>query len=336
MLKRIVGRHLPVEMALLGVIELMLSFSIVYAMLDVRAEFLRRPLQIPAFNPSTAPLAAGLAAIIACCAVVIGLYRPEICLDRRRIVLNAATVAVVAFPVAFLLGGHFGARFSITYAIWLIKVLVIWLGVVVVSRSLFSFVLHGKLFARRILVVGDPARAAQITDLLDSGRAELFEPIEPLDPQHLTPEVLRKHRVWAVVVAAATAGDDDTIDTEEQQRLLDCKLRGIRVYDDATFSEHHLGRISLERIDADWFLRADGFARGLLSRVIKRAVDIVASLLLLILTFPLTLAVAILIRLDSPGASLYRQQRVGLHGKPFTLLKFRSMRSDAEAEGRPR
>ena len=60
-----------------------------------------------------------------------------------------------------------------------------------------------------------------------------------------------------------------------------------------------------------------------------------ASLALLLLTLPLMLLTAIAIRLDSRGPVFYRQQRVGLHGRVFTLLKFRSMRVDAEAGGAP-
>ena len=67
--------------------------------------------------------------------------------------------------------------------------------------------------------------------------------------------------------------------------------------------------------------------------VTRRTLDVIGSLLLLAFTFPLLLIVACLIKLDSSGPVLYRQCRVGLHGRPFTLLKFRSMRVDAEATG---
>jgi exopolysaccharide biosynthesis polyprenyl glycosylphosphotransferase len=70
-----------------------------------------------------------------------------------------------------------------------------------------------------------------------------------------------------------------------------------------------------------------------LVRVIRRARDIAGSLLLLVLTLPMLLLVACLIKLDSRGPVLYRQDRVGLHGRVFSLLKFRSMRVDAEAGG---
>ncbi len=75
---------------------------------------------------------------------------------------------------------------------------------------------------------------------------------------------------------------------------------------------------------------------GRISSGLKRAFDVSTSLVLLVLTLPLMLLTAALIRLEGPGPVLYRQQRTGLHGQPFTLLKFRSMTIDAEKGGSPR
>ena len=66
---------------------------------------------------------------------------------------------------------------------------------------------------------------------------------------------------------------------------------------------------------------------------LRRARDIVGCLILLLITWPLLLLAALLIKLDSPGPLLYRQERIGLNGRVFTLLKFRSMRIDAEVDG---
>jgi exopolysaccharide biosynthesis polyprenyl glycosylphosphotransferase len=80
-------------------------------------------------------------------------------------------------------------------------------------------------------------------------------------------------------------------------------------------------------------LFSDGFGLGLLHRFAKRGFDIVVSSLLLLVTLPITLPTALLIRLESKGPIFYRQERVGLHGKSFMVLKFRSMRTDAEING---
>ena len=67
--------------------------------------------------------------------------------------------------------------------------------------------------------------------------------------------------------------------------------------------------------------------------VVARVVDIVVSASALVVLFPLLLIVGLVVRLDSRGPVIYRQERLGFRGKPFTLLKFRSMRTDAEAAG---
>jgi sugar transferase (PEP-CTERM system associated) len=133
-----------------------------------------------------------------------------------------------------------------------------------------------------------------------------------------------------MVISAEVARSADP-----QQPLIKCRLRGIQVFDERSFWEQRPGRINLECIDASWFLQSDGFWAGHPSRALKRAIDIIASVVLLILTLPLMLAVSILIRLETPGPVLYKQDRVGLHGKTFTLFKLRSMRVDAEAGGKP-
>jgi exopolysaccharide biosynthesis polyprenyl glycosylphosphotransferase len=78
-----------------------------------------------------------------------------------------------------------------------------------------------------------------------------------------------------------------------------------------------------------------GFSDRRVKEAMKRLSDIVISLGLLVFTLPLMLAVATLIKCDSPGPVFYRQERIGLHGHIFTVFKLRSMRVDAEPEGRP-
>jgi exopolysaccharide biosynthesis polyprenyl glycosylphosphotransferase len=77
---------------------------------------------------------------------------------------------------------------------------------------------------------------------------------------------------------------------------------------------------------------SDGFQRSTLTSIIKRALDLACSIVGLVLSSPAMLLIGIAIRLDSKGPAIYRQTRVGLRGRPFEVLKFRSMRTDAEAE----
>jgi sugar transferase (PEP-CTERM system associated) len=119
------------------------------------------------------------------------------------------------------------------------------------------------------------------------------------------------------------------------RELLDCKVDGIQVSDVSTYFEKVLGQIRIDHVHAGWLVFGDGFRQGLFRTIAKRVFDVVAAVLLLALTAPLMLVTAAAIAMDSPGAVLYRQQRVGRNGRNFGVLKFRSMRIDAEKNGHP-
>ncbi|MBQ4567741.1 MAG: sugar transferase [Desulfovibrio sp.] len=128
---------------------------------------------------------------------------------------------------------------------------------------------------------------------------------------------------------------DAPIDGDIAHDLLQAKLGGRMVVDIRSFYEHVVQRLPLSQINEEWLLLSEGFSlntRGSLRRL-KRALDVLISLALLVLTAPLMLLAAIIIRLESPGPVIYRQDRVGLHEREFTVYKFRSMRADAEKNG---
>jgi hypothetical protein len=332
---RLFGRYVPVEMTVLATLEALLCFGALYATLIASST---GRLAVDGIDVGLANRAALLAGIIGLSAIAIGLYRPEVCLDRRRLLLNAAAAAILAFPAALLVSGEFGDGLTKTYAVALVKVLAVWITFAVVARSLVTTLLSQVVLSRRVLLVGSGAADVNTRDALRSGQGRLYEFAgikgPPIDIAELTPEQLRQGRIWGIVVMAGFAAGEEFA-AREQERLIDCRLRGVRVYDDASFWEQHLGRVNLERLECAWFLRGEGFRGGWLSLLIKRLIDVVASGLLLAFTFPLMLTTAILIKLDSPGPVFYRQARVGLHGRVFTLFKFRSMRTDAEAAGTP-
>ncbi len=94
----------------------------------------------------------------------------------------------------------------------------------------------------------------------------------------------------------------------------------------------HPGQLDLDALTSDW--RASAVAApSTITQAAQRSLDLVLSLAGLVLTLPLLLLVAVLVKLDSPGPVFYRQERVGLGGRTFVLVKFRSMRVDAEAAG---
>jgi sugar transferase (PEP-CTERM system associated) len=120
------------------------------------------------------------------------------------------------------------------------------------------------------------------------------------------------------------------------RQLLDCKLAGVRVLDLSTYYERSLGQVRLDSLRASWLIFGEGFRQGLLRSFVKRSFDIVAALLLLLLTWPMMLVTAALIRIEDGGPVFYGQERVGQGGRTFRVIKFRSMRNDAERDGKPR
>jgi sugar transferase (PEP-CTERM system associated) len=117
--------------------------------------------------------------------------------------------------------------------------------------------------------------------------------------------------------------------------LVSLRVRGIRVDDASTALSALTGRISLRTIKPSWFVFSDGFHRSRWNDCMKRIVDLVGGIIGLTLFLPVMAIVAIAVRLDSKGPILYRQNRVGWMSKPFQVLKFRSMRTDAEKDNRP-
>jgi sugar transferase (PEP-CTERM system associated) len=117
------------------------------------------------------------------------------------------------------------------------------------------------------------------------------------------------------------------------RELLECRISGVPVTDLAGFYERVRGEVPIESLKASWLIYGQGFAQDGARTVIKRAFDIVVSTALLILTLPVMLLTSVAIFLESGLPIIYRQERVGRGGRPFTCLKFRSMRNDAEKDG---
>jgi exopolysaccharide biosynthesis polyprenyl glycosylphosphotransferase len=109
------------------------------------------------------------------------------------------------------------------------------------------------------------------------------------------------------------------------ERLLDLKMRGVRVETAARFYEHATGRVRVDEIRPEWFVFSSGFENGQQKRMIKRCFDLFASSLMLIAALPWMLLAVVIITLEGKGPILFCQDRVGLHGKVFRIFKFRTM-----------
>jgi sugar transferase (PEP-CTERM system associated) len=114
------------------------------------------------------------------------------------------------------------------------------------------------------------------------------------------------------------------------RELLQAKLSGVRVEDAATTYERLTGKILIDEIKPSWLIFSDGFCASRVTRTVKRLIDIGLAGSGFVLASPLMLLTALIVRLESAGPVLYRQERVGENGRIFVLYKFRSMRLDAE------
>ncbi len=117
--------------------------------------------------------------------------------------------------------------------------------------------------------------------------------------------------------------------------LLRYKFKGVAIEESETFYERLAGKILVENIKPSWFIFSSGFQGFKFLRFMKRAIDLFLSTTALLVTWPLFILSATAIKLESFGPVLFKQERVGENGKLFVLLKFRSMRNDAESETGP-
>ena len=115
--------------------------------------------------------------------------------------------------------------------------------------------------------------------------------------------------------------------------LLNCKMSGIDIVDLQTFYEREAGKLNLEILTRSWLIFAPGFSQGWFRDISKRTFDILSSLAILLAGLPFMLIAIVGIRIEDGGPVFYRQTRVGKDGKNFAVLKFRSMRTDAEKNG---
>jgi sugar transferase (PEP-CTERM system associated) len=143
-------------------------------------------------------------------------------------------------------------------------------------------------------------------------------------------EVVRKQGVHRVIVAMP-----DRRGTIPMQELLDLRMHGVKIEEAASWLEKMSGKIEVENLYPSWLVFSEGFRRGSTFLVIRRLISITISLIGLILTAPLIPLIMLVIKLDSKGPVFYSQRRVGKGGRVFNVVKFRTMRQDAEALNGP-
>ena len=159
----------------------------------------------------------------------------------------------------------------------------------------------------------------------DSGPAKAIFGIPVLEAAENLETVALENHVSRIIVAM-----EDRRGKMPVRDLVRLRVQGVRVEDAHSALASLTGRIWLQSIQPSWFVFSDGFHRSTATLAIKRALDLAFAIVGLVVSLPIMALVALAVRLDSKGPAIYRQQRVGLGGREFEVLKFRSMRVDAE------
>ena len=275
-------------------------------------------------------------------AMAVGVYGPD-ALQSLRFAIARLLVAVslgVIFQsmMAFAMPGMTLWRSNSLYAMVLAFVYL------AASRAVLGTLVGGEGFKRRLLVLGAGKRAQRIKEL-EAKPGSGFVVVGFIamnENKRVIPEAINRDAIYNLADFVVKMGASEVVLALEERRnaiplddLLRIKTTGVHVNEISSFLERETGRVDLDSVNPSWLIFSDGFSSGRrLSGIAKRLFDVIASSILLAATMPIVILFAILVKLESKGPAFYRQVRVGLFGQPYSVLKLRSMRSDAELEGK--
>ena len=341
---RVLNHYMHTKFLLLGVLEFVLLIAAVLGGVDITNYVFGY--QVELGYPLSQTIV--FAVVMSCCSLAMGVYtsifREGIIGMMLRTVVSyfflgtaALTILYYIFPLLFL------GRGVLSIAIGLALVLVL------MTRFVFFRVVDLKQLTRKVVILGAGETAKQVLDRIEmiddklgfrlagvipcseseTGVGKEYHLSYPYDWESYT----KDYNISEVVVAPdeRRRSEGGNIPVDE---LLNCKLRGVRVTEPLGFIERELLRLEISLLRPSWALFSDGFVYSQLRDVVKKAFDIAVAILLLAVAWPFMLMTALAVYLESGGPVLYKQTRVGLNGKEFSIYKFRSMTQNAEKDGK--
>ena len=288
--------------------------------------------------------ASGFAIVMSLMYAFVGLYRPTPiafgAMLRRTLVALVVGGYLTYLVLKQLSQAGYAGQLMLSVTAYLL------VGLVVVRGSIFA--MRRMATTPRVLIVGTGPEAQSVaTDLMTLKRVERdVVGFFATEAEAIKSGTMRGHPVFTgdqsiEDIVAAHEVDEIIVAVREQRgggvpmnQLLACRIRGIPILDLAGFYERAKSEVPIDSLKASWLVYGHGFVQGRARQIAKRTFDIVTSSVLLLLASPVMLVTMLLIKLDSAGPVLYSQERVGLGGKGFMCLKFRSMRTDAEKDGK--
>ena len=284
------------------------------------------------------------------CLYALGLYRRDALMDTRNslarvplaVSLGAVATACCLALLAPWLGGpadrvrlFAGAFLSFTVS-------------AILARLVFSGLKRGGVFKRRLLVIGAGQHAWDLVCMLQNEGSSTYDItfVQSAGLGAVDPRLVRAHadRVLPapggdVLAIARTIEADAIVIAPDDRRgmnldnLLACKKEGFPIMQYLSFIEHEIRRVDTRRVDVGWMLYSEGFYFGVIDNALKRSLDVIVALMLLIMFTPFLVVAALAIKIDDGGPILYSQERVTRSDRAFRIYKLRTMRIDAEKAG---
>lgn len=288
-----------------------------------------------------------LSFVLSCCTLSMGVYTALIREGFSSMVLRTMVSFFLLGSLSlYLINVLFDGRFiNQSMIFWCVLLSTLF---VCVSRWIFVKIVDVGQLKRRVVIYGAGSRAekllADLTPDVDVLGVKIVgcipsggEPVN-VDPALTIPEpsdwlTFTKQFQISEIVVSPDERRRSGGDVFPLSQFLDCKLAGIPSCDALSFCERELGKIDISLLQPGWMLFSDGFKYSKRRMLAKRLFDLILASLFLVVLWPFMLLTALAVKLESPGAVLYHQVRVGLNGRNFRIYKFRSMRQDAEKNG---
>jgi sugar transferase (PEP-CTERM system associated) len=281
----------------------------------------------------------------------LGLYSRVIFVRRREMLMRIVLSFCFVAPL-FIAGVAIASPYLAPQIPWsqesFLPGMLFGLFAIAGTRFLILPMINVGALKRRVLIIGVGDFARRIEQLVAANANRGFLVVDYLRLANEAPRIRSNyidHRRNLGGRSIAQIADEKLVDevvvalrdrrglpTED---LLDCKLSGINVSEYLTFWERETGKIDLEALNPSWLFYSDGFRANWYTNLVKRLFDIVVSLIAVAVTLPIVALIAAAIRLEGAGPIFYAQERVGLNGRRFRLMKFRSMSVNAETDGVP-
>lgn len=337
---RIFKHYIPKSILVLALIESVLLYLVIWCALALRFEQIGNT--APSFNEYTTEK---IFYVIIVYLVLLGtgLYRLDTCRDIKMSGVRLSVSMVIAF-------------LSISVALYMFPDVDIWRSVSVYAIILTYFVLISARFfflhfvdhesiEKRVIVLGAGARAKKVLDSNSkaTSNVKFVAFLKMADDEKSIKDAIKYEEIGGLQKLVDDKACQEIVVAIEERRgtlpvndLLACKINGTYITDAASFIERQVGALNLKMFNPSWMIFSDGFDNTRkFDLFVKRCFDIVASSILLIVSMPILIITATLVKITSPGPVFYRQERVGLMGQTFDVLKFRSMTVNAEADGVP-